>query len=341
MEYKYCVFVGRFQPFHSAHYSIIKHGLTLAERLILVVGSTNSSRTVKNPWTFQERVLMIESALKPEELKRIDFVPSRDYYYNENQWLCEIQQKVAQLTDYESNSICITGAHKDSSSYYIDCFKQLGWTFEPAEPHDFLNATDIRKDILYPEGSGLDDQWFKRTPCADWLKKNFIDTDTYLSLREEAKYLVEYKKKNDNGQFPRTYVTADAVVIQSGHILVVKRKFNPGKGLYALPGGFVKQNETIERAALRELKEETGIKTDTRNLKIDSSRVFDHPDRSLRGRTITHAFCIVLPTGELPELRASDDASGAMWMPLADVALLENEFFEDHAHIIRHFINRY
>ena len=55
-------------------------------------------------------------------------------------------------------------------------------------------------------------------------------------------------------------MTVDAVVVQSGHILLVKRGDMPGKGLWALPGGFLNQEETMLDGAIRELKEETKIK---------------------------------------------------------------------------------
>ena len=73
---------------------------------------------------------------------------------------------------------------------------------------------------------------------------------------------------------------------------------------------------------------------------IHNRRVFDFPGRSLRGRTITHAFHIKLTHKELPEVRGGDDAQEAFWMPFAEVFQLENEFFEDHAHIIQSFITQ-
>jgi bifunctional NMN adenylyltransferase/nudix hydrolase len=68
--------------------------------------------------------------------------------------------------------------------------------------------------------------------------------------------------------------------------------------------------------------------------------VFDHPERSLRGRTITHAYHIKLKDGKLPEVKQGSDAKGAFWMPLMDVGRCEDKFFEDHAHIISYFVNK-
>ena len=143
--------------------------------------------------------------------------------------------------------------------------------------------------------------------------------------------------------YPVTFVTTDILVVKNGHVLVIRRKFNPGKGLLALPGGFINQNESIIDSAFRELKEETKIMMPKHELMkyIVDQRVFDHPDRSLRGRTITHAFCVKLPDGgQLPQVRGSDDAERAMWIPIADLYIRESEFYEDHSHIISFFASK-
>ena len=85
---------------------------------------------------------------------------------------------------------------------------------------------------------------------------------------------------------------------------------------------------------IRELREETGIKVPAPVLRgsIQGNRVFDAIDRSARGRTITHAFKIVLPDGELPKVKGSDDAEKARWVPIAEVD--SAECFEDHYDIV-------
>ena len=103
--------------------------------------------------------------------------------------------------------------------------------------------------------------------------------------------------------------------------------------------------EWIKDAAFRELKEETRIKVDKKVLKehIVGEFVADHPDRSLRGRTISHVYCVKLPEDGkgLPYVKGGDDAGQALWMPFYDLSLHETEFFEDHLHIIGHFINKF
>jgi bifunctional NMN adenylyltransferase/nudix hydrolase len=344
VEYKFCVFIGRFQPLHQAHLQVVKQALAQAEQLILVIGSCRAARNIKNPWTFDERVSMVRACLTPDEQARIHFVPARDYYYSDNIWVAQIQQAVNQIAKGES-SIALIGSYKDSSSYYIKYFPQ--WDFIPAQTDKTMNATDVRNDLFDLAHLDASTSWHEQVPepIRKWINENFSNTPTFSALESEYRFIKEYKQKSKFvGQpWAPTFVTVDAVVIQSGHILVVRRKFNPGKGLIALPGGFVKDGERLEAAAIRELKEETGIRVDKPVLqsRVSGSHVFDHPGRSLRGRTITHGFCIKLPDGDLPEVRASDDADAAFWLPLMDVARLEQEFYEDHAHIIQHFVSRF
>jgi bifunctional NMN adenylyltransferase/nudix hydrolase len=113
---------------------------------------------------------------------------------------------------------------------------------------------------------------------------------------------------------------------------MIKRRAEPGRGLWALPGGYVNAStdKTVLDAAIRELREETGIKVPEPVLRgsITGNRVFDAVDRSPRGRIITHCYKIELPDGALPKVKGSDDAEKARWVPIAEVR--SDECFEDH-----------
>jgi bifunctional NMN adenylyltransferase/nudix hydrolase len=134
------------------------------------------------------------------------------------------------------------------------------------------------------------------------------------------------------------FTTVDAVVLHSGQVLLVRRGAQPGRGLLALPGGFLEPegDRSLRAGALRELREETAIQVPDPVLAraIVAERAFDHPERSQRGRTITHAVRIDLVSGPLPAVRGGDDASHALWVPLAHVLEHPEELFEDHADII-------
>jgi bifunctional NMN adenylyltransferase/nudix hydrolase len=123
-------------------------------------------------------------------------------------------------------------------------------------------------------------------------------------------------------------------------VLLVARGAQPGQGLLALPGGFLRGDERLLDAVLRELREETRLKLPAPVLRgsLRAQEVFDHPERSLRGRTITHAFHFDFPGGELPPVKGGDDATRARWVPLAALRELESQLFEDHFFIIERFV---
>jgi bifunctional NMN adenylyltransferase/nudix hydrolase len=91
---------------------------------------------------------------------------------------------------------------------------------------------------------------------------------------------------------------------------------------------------------LRELEEETHLKLlDTAMRQaLKAAVVFDHPDRSQRGRTITHAHFFDLGEREFPEVRADDDAAAVEWVPVERLVEMEDRFLDDHFHMLDHFL---
>lgn len=336
------VYIGRFQPFSNAHEKAVRFALSKVNNLIIVLGSASQARTIKNPWSCQERSAMIRACFSETENKRIEFIEAKDYLYNDNLWITAVQTKIEAMID-GSKDIVLFGHRKDKSSFYLNLFPQ--WDFIDTGEFGRVDATHIRK--LYFQCDLTDIQHLVPVPIFEILKFNMMkDIATprkdFLELQEEYKHIENYKTMWSGSPFAPTFVTVDSVVIKSGHVLVVRRRSAPGKGLIALPGGFLNQGEKLLDGAVRELKEETIIKLSKEELlaSLRDKEVFDHPDRSLRGRTITHAFCFDLGHGQLPKVKGSDDADKSWWMPLRDVFASEEKFFEDHFHIITYFVNR-
>jgi 8-oxo-dGTP diphosphatase len=129
-------------------------------------------------------------------------------------------------------------------------------------------------------------------------------------------------------KYPRPALTVDNVILANEQgewlILLIQRKNEPFKNLWALPGGFVDNNEPIEKAAIRELKEETGI---TGIIPVFLS-YFDEPGRDPRERTISMAFTAV--TKRNIKIKASSDAKKAEWFNINNLP----ELAFDHARII-------
>lgn len=344
-QYDYLVFIGRFQPYHSGHHHVATEALKLSKRLIFVVGSHDKPRDIRNPFKTSERMDIIKSCFDAELTtrsydQRIFFAPQVDYTYNDEKWIAAIQASVQTIATqtYEGAwavghppRVGIVGYSKDHSSYYLKKFPQ--WKLVEIAPINSYNATDIRNELF-------DTSFISSTAETSDVYVNHAHMTIIKDLARlkkdvsaELTFIKNYKKQWAVAPYPVTFNTVDAVVTQSGHILLVKRKEQPGKNLWALPGGFLNQNETFREGVIRELYEETKIDVPRPVLagSICKTQVYDDPHRSARGRTITQAYHFRLNDSfELPKIKGSDDAKKANWVPLSDFMNMRSQMFEDH-----------
>lgn len=357
-DFDYLVFIGRFQPFHNGHLEVLRRALRLSEKVVVLLGSARRPRTIKDPWNIAERTVMI-SACFPEAVAagRLLFEPILDRMYNDQQWAAGVQAAVQNATGgnvASSNAtnpaarIGIIGHTKDRSSFYLRMFPQ--WELIDVPNIAGLSATEIRSYLLdcplqqgepqaLDQGTAMLVQSAVPGPVNAFLER-FRDTPYFAPLLEEYQFIKTYKAQFASLKYPVTFQTVDAVVVQSGHVLMVQRRSTPGAGLWALPGGFVNPLERLVDAMLRELREETRLKVPEPVLRgsIKGEKIFDHPDRSLRGRTITDAFLIELGDGPLHPVKGADDAAKARWLPIAQAMDMDEQVFEDHMDILRYFL---
>ena len=339
---KYGVFIGRFQPLHLAHQEIIFNALEKYDKLLVIIGSANSTPSLRNPWNDDTRIKMVQS-IAPKHPKLITAL-LEDSNYNFNDWLKNVHKLIMFHLDplgENKHEINIIGCYKDAGSYWLNAFPH--WKLDIV-PFTTLNGTDIRN--LYFEGHH---DWRKNV--SDRVQQIIFDWETtgdrpyetnklYKTLKEEYRYIKDYKASWSKAPFPPIFVTVDCFVICKGNILMIKRGRNPGKDLWALPGGFVDQNEYLKTAAIRELKEETNI--DVAKPILESALkdviVYDNPIRDLRGRTITHTHVFDLNLKQLPNVKAGDDANYVRWLPLGEIDSLKNQFYADHYQIIKNVL---
>ena len=90
----FLVFIGRFQPFHNGHFSIVERALEEAEQLIILVGSAHRPPCIRNPWSFILREQMIRSTLSDADNKRVHIAPVMDATYNDDVWISNVQKCV-------------------------------------------------------------------------------------------------------------------------------------------------------------------------------------------------------------------------------------------------------
>ena len=347
-QFEYVVFIGRFQPSHRGHINTILKGLEISKNVIVIIGSSFRPRSPENPWSYEERRELIQMALSEhldlKDMNRVLFSYSYDFKYNEQKWIEDIQTKVKSHVPSPKAKIAIIGHHKDESSYYLDKFPQ--WDFVEMENTELLNATDIRDIYFSKEFTGFSEKIINdlSRPIVGYLEA-FMKTTQYTDVCNYTAYVKRYHKDWEPAPYIPTFVTTDAVVICSGHVLLVKRRVDPGKGNWAVPGGFLDPDQRIIDSMIRELQEETKIKIPEKVLRgsIKDKHEFDHPQRSLRGRTVTHAYLLeVAPDndGSLPTVKGSDDAEKAKWFPISDIDFIRDRLFEDHADIITYFVAR-
>lgn len=135
--------------------------------------------------------------------------------------------------------------------------------------------------------------------------------------------------------YPRAAITTDAVIFDlreddNLHILLIQRKNDPFKGQWALPGGFLDMDETLEECVVREVREETGMK----NIRFHQLETFSAVDRDPRHRTVTTAYWGFMLESERPT--ASSDAQNIQWFDLKSLPPLAF----DHDKIIKKALKR-
>ena len=130
-------------------------------------------------------------------------------------------------------------------------------------------------------------------------------------------------------RYKKPSLTVDGAIIKNNEILLIKRKNNPYKYKWALPGGFVEYGELVEDAVVREIKEETGLDTKIKAL----VGVYSDPNRDPRGHTVSVVFLLDIINGKL---KSGDDACDAKFFYIEDLP----ELSFDHSKIIDDIIRR-
>lgn len=317
-----------------------------------MIGSADSPRSEHNPWNYSERVAIIQAAVPDDMISRIRFRPINDYPYNDSRWVSEIVQTVKNVDLHERLTVgnwragprpknptfALVGHKKDHTSYYLDMFPM--WESVGVPHHKNMSATDVRNALYIGDTSVM-------SPAAGYflterhkeIVRELTGSPDFNEMIEEGKFIEKTKQMWANVPYPVTFVTVDAVVTCAHHVLLIQRRAAPGRGLWAMPGGYLDVKERILDSMLRELDEETKIDVPKKVLRgsIKANKVYDMVERSSRGRIITHAFHIDLeltPGGKLPKVKGSDDAAKAKWVPLGDFKDMKSVMFEDHWSII-------
>jgi len=343
--YHFAVVVGSFEPFHLGHRAAIDHALAIAEHVIVLIGSAHAARTPRHPFSAEEREAMVRAVYPDIPPHRLTVRKLGDRLYNELQWVTSVQEEVGRvvmdhvLAQQAPPLIALVESTRGAAAGRL-AFPEWDRVQVGYQP---VAAVETLRACLFAGSTDLSTlrqlQLSVPEPVFALLRA-FMQGPHYAALAEEYRFLQGVRESWKAAPYPPVFVTTDAVVVHSGHILLVRRGHPPGKDLWALPGGFVDQEETIYESCLRELREETGLDISASAMRaaLEGQRVFDAPHRSQRGRTITHAFFFHFPEGELPPIQGGDDAAEAKWFRLARVPGMQSQMFEDHYHIVDWFL---
>lgn len=266
------LFIGRFQPFHNGHAAVIAQMLNEVDKIIIGIGTPQLHHTFHNPLTIGERKDMIRWEFKNAiDDGRITCVPIADIYDAEN-WVNHVESLVSEFQVVYTNNNIVE-----------NLFKDKGYEVKNITDTPDISSTRIR-DMMIKRKS----DWVDYVP----LKIGFFLVKMKISTRLRdiyAKYL-------------RPAVTCDTIIKHKDGIVFIKRKNEPFKNFWALPGGFMEAGkENAEECAIREVREETSLKITNPKL----FGVYSAINRDPRGVTISIVFTAKKYLGTLC---ARDDA---------------------------------
>ena len=325
------VVCARFQPPHCSHFEAIEFGLSQVGHVVVLCFGANESRSLNSPWSTDERELLIRAGLPAAS--SVDVVFLEDVRYDREAWSRRAEKLVNDCTGAATK----IGVIADRSPGRDRMPLPVKWTLFDRACAFGRDERALREHLLWSEEEipwqDLETDLPERVGAE---LRRFAAKERYAQLRDEAAFIKSFKASWSAAPHPPVFVTVDALVLWSEAVLLIRRRQAPGTGLWALPGGFVDQAETLADACVRELYEETGLKLDPAG--ITDRHVFDAPDRSLRGRTVTHVFRLDLDAAAPPpDVCGRDDAEQACWVRRDEIRA--EAMFEDHYAILQVMLN--
>ncbi|MDD9951567.1 MAG: adenylyltransferase/cytidyltransferase family protein [Zetaproteobacteria bacterium] len=341
MQLKYGVIICRVQPFHNAHQEIFEQALKQVDKLVVILGSATSARSIYNPWTPKEREQMITACFQ-NHLHQLVFVHAGDYPYSNETWLAQVNQLVGTATSW-SKCIQLFGHRKDHTSDYLEWFPNWGKLHEFPSIFEGLSATQVRESYFHPTQKDPQTylKWEKNVPppVKDFLLQ-WKSSDEYHRLCEELEFFLTHRspllKLSEELRQPITFDCISATLTRSGHLLLEKRVDHPGQGQWCLPEVPIQPSDSLSKGLIYHLIENLGLEDIDRReiqnliLKHGFPAVFDNPRKSQRGRTIKHVWNLALPEVTRPLPHSTKQR--ASWFPLSSLPPNE-EWYDDHRSI--------
>ena len=322
---------ARCQPPTASLFDALAIARQQGRRVIMLCLNADDARGLTNPWSNAERAALLAAGSHPDNYELLFL---RDRRYDRARWAVRATAAVAAaLGDVTDVAVIADDDERSTSLPLPSTWQRL--------PHAFKFAADeaAARVALFAHAGSSDWSTLATLLSVAVLRalQDFARTAAFATLAAEATFIQAYRQTWNAAPYPPVFVTVDTLATWHDQILLIRRGRPPGQGLWALPGGFINQNECLLDACLRELAEETGVVLTPAAIK--ASQIFDDPLRSLRGRIITHAYHFVLDhLPAPPRAVGGDDAELAEWQPLA--LLSPEQVFDDHYFIVQAMLNR-
>jgi ADP-ribose pyrophosphatase len=322
--------VSSFQPLNAVEKAAVDLALGRADHVTVVVGSANASRSAHlHPLLAHERVRILEDAWAGEiEAGRLSVETMDDHLYVDILWDNDLRKRVM-ARGLRGGIVAVGPVQAGHWRKVLGASRVIDTPVPSRTP-------ETRKALAewFIDGVPLPEALFP--PATIRFMSEFADSEEHAALGEEAQFCAGYREPYEQLPWPPKFLTSDCLVEHDGRVLLVKRAKAPGKGLWAIPGGFLEEGERLLEAARRELMEEAGVDAGKlgSGAYLAAKEEFDLPQRDGRGRLVTMGYMFRL-LSDRPEAVAADDAEGVWWASL-DGEIDPEQVFADHLGIIEH-----
>ncbi|MGV8087137.1 MAG: nicotinate (nicotinamide) nucleotide adenylyltransferase [Candidatus Woesearchaeota archaeon] len=308
---------GSFNPVHNGHVAVVKEVLkrNIVDEIWVVPCKNHALKKDLAP--VADRLKMLEYAFKNINNVRIDLTEINSNKINYTSETLEEFKK-----NYSHNFYLIAGsdAFNDLNMWHNSSYIKNNAGFIGINREGYVLDYDIKKilNILIDPVMSL-----SSTDIRERVKRN--ESISGLVNSEVEKYIITNRLYFNNNTFRNPASTVDIIISDEKGTILIKRKHDPFKGFWALPGGYLDYGmETLEGAAVRELREETSLIADANDLELIG--VYSDPKRDPRGHVISHAYAVKKYSG-IPF--AADDAA-----EIGVFKILPNNLAFDHAKIL-------
>lgn len=209
--YDLSVFVGRFQPFHAAHLTVVKTALKHSQNILIVIGSAGEARRVDYlPFTSEEREQMILASITDEQKARVHIRHCEDFN-NMTLWSEEIRRLAGEVSEkimdhYNTTTVttALVGHSKDNSSFYLKEFPE--WESIDVDNHKSISAKNIRKYYFDADKSLVDKFMATENQTDNWGLINLVPQGVYNFLKKFRETNPEYQNMVDEWDFMTKYL---------------------------------------------------------------------------------------------------------------------------------------